>query len=99
MGPFIDVQHPKIKNGETDMVPAALFHSHFIEPLQSFLDTSPGSIAVLVPSIRDIINTQAVFPQGELGLDITKSDPVSISFGSLQSRVHANLATAHTSPS
>ncbi|KAF8073613.1 DNA polymerase alpha/epsilon subunit B-domain-containing protein [Lyophyllum atratum] len=74
-GPFIDVQHPKIKNGETDMVPAGLFRSLFIEPLRAFLDSCPGSIAILVPSVRDIVSQQAVFPQGELGSELTGSDP------------------------
>ncbi|KAG6903250.1 hypothetical protein C0995_000145 [Termitomyces sp. Mi166 len=75
MGPFIDVQHPKIKNGETDMLPAALFRSLFIEPLRTYLDSSPGSIAILIPSIRDLISRQAVYPQGELGLELIASDP------------------------
>ncbi|KAG6910686.1 hypothetical protein DXG01_008730 [Tephrocybe rancida] len=75
MGPFIDVQHPKIKNGETDMLPVGLFRSLFIEPLKSYLDSSPGSIAILVPSIRDLVSRQAVYPQGELGSDLTASDP------------------------
>ncbi|KAG5645477.1 hypothetical protein DXG03_006022 [Asterophora parasitica] len=75
MGPFIDVQHPKIKNGETDMVPAGLFRSLFIKPLQAYLDSCPGSIVVLVPSVRDTISRQAVFPQGEMGSELTSSDP------------------------
>ncbi|KAG6840795.1 hypothetical protein C0991_004267 [Blastosporella zonata] len=75
MGPFIDVQHPKIKNGETDMLPTALFRSLFIEPLKSFLDSSPGSIAIMVPSVRDLVSRQAVYPQGELGPELTASDP------------------------
>ncbi|KNZ81283.1 DNA polymerase alpha subunit B [Termitomyces sp. J132] len=75
MGPFIDVQHPKIKTGETDMLPDALFRSLFIEHLRTYLDSSPGSIAVLVPSIRDLISRQAVYPQGELDPELTASDP------------------------
>ncbi|KAG5639437.1 hypothetical protein H0H81_002308 [Sphagnurus paluster] len=75
IGPFIDVQHPKIKNGETDMVPTGLFRSLFVEPLRLFLDSNPGSIAILVPSIRDIVSSQAVFPQGELSSQLTGSDP------------------------
>ncbi|KAG6868628.1 hypothetical protein C0993_000218 [Termitomyces sp. T159_Od127] len=75
MGPFIDVQHPKIKNGETDMLPDGLFRSLFIEPLKAYLDSSPGSIAILVPSIRDLISRQTVYPQGELDPELTSSDP------------------------
>lgn len=80
MGPFIDVQHPKIKLGETDMLPDALFRSLFIEPLRAYLDSSPGSIAILVPSIRDLISRQTVYPQGELDPELTASDPVRLSF-------------------
>ncbi|KAG6896268.1 hypothetical protein C0992_009391, partial [Termitomyces sp. T32_za158] len=75
MGPFIDVQHPKIKNGETDMLPDALFRSLFIEHLKAYLDSSPGSIAILIPSVRDLISRQTVYPQGELDPELTTSDP------------------------
>ncbi|KAG6844664.1 hypothetical protein H0H87_005032 [Tephrocybe sp. NHM501043] len=75
LGPFIDVQHPKIKNGETDMLPTTLFRSLFIELMRSYLDSSPGSIAILVPSIRDLVSRQAVYPQSELGSELTASDP------------------------
>ncbi|KAF5382643.1 hypothetical protein D9615_002794 [Tricholomella constricta] len=75
IGPFIDVQHPKIKNGETDILPADLFRTLFLQPLRAFLDSCPGNIAVLVPSVRDLISRQAVFPQGELDSELTGSDP------------------------
>ncbi|KAG6836140.1 hypothetical protein H0H93_010973 [Arthromyces matolae] len=75
LGPFIDVQHPKIKTGDIDIPPADLFRSLIIKPLKAYLDANPGSIAILVPSVRDIISTQAVYPQGELGVEYTASDP------------------------
>ncbi|KAF8895265.1 hypothetical protein BD779DRAFT_1668572 [Infundibulicybe gibba] len=54
MGPFVDAEHPKIQSGDTDSTPAHLFQKVFIETIRSFLDSSPGSIALLIPSIRDI---------------------------------------------
>ncbi|RDB17930.1 DNA polymerase alpha subunit B [Hypsizygus marmoreus] len=75
IGPFIDVQHPILKTGEVDATPASLFRSRFIDPLRMFLDSSPGSIALIVPSVRDLISRQAVFPQGELGAELTNADP------------------------
>jgi len=65
-GPFIDVAHPKLKNGDVDTTPSGLFRKQFLEPLRSFLDSSPESIVLILPSIRDLISRQAVFPQSEL---------------------------------
>ncbi|KAG6830016.1 hypothetical protein H0H92_002544 [Tricholoma furcatifolium] len=82
MGPFIDVQHPKIKNGDTDMLPAHLFRSLFIEPLKNVLESSPGSIAILIPSTRDVVSKHAVYPQGY------KAPPVVISSLTIFQRIH-----------
>lgn len=79
IGPFIDAAHPKIKNGDVDLTPAQLFRSQIIAPLRGVLDSCPGSIAVVIPSIRDIISRQAVFPQGELEPDLSGTDAVSLS--------------------
>jgi DNA polymerase alpha subunit B len=40
------------------------------------LDSVPGSIALIVPSVRDLVSDHAVFPQGELSADVTRGDPV-----------------------
>lgn len=76
-GPFIDIAHPKIKNGDADTTPSSLFRKQFLEPLRSFLESSPGSIALILPSVRDVISRQAVFPQSELGPEY-RVDPVSV---------------------
>lgn len=66
IGPFVDSNHPFIRNGDVDQSPASLFHDVFLRGLSDLLDDLPGSIAVIVPSVRDIISDHAVFPQSEL---------------------------------
>jgi len=65
VGPFVDTVHSNIKNGDIDFTPAHLFRSQFTQNLRDFLDLSPGSIVLLVPSIRDIVSDHAAFPQCE----------------------------------
>ncbi|KII90842.1 hypothetical protein PLICRDRAFT_137336 [Plicaturopsis crispa FD-325 SS-3] len=67
IGPFTDVAHPRFKNGDIDNTPTDIFRSQFLDSLRTFLDGAPGSIVLLVPSVRDIISQHAVFPQAEFG--------------------------------
>ncbi|OBZ68666.1 DNA polymerase alpha subunit B [Grifola frondosa] len=69
LGPFVDSAHSLVKNGDIDISPAEIFQQEFLAPLRDFLDSSPGSIALIVPSLRDVISTHAVFPQCELGAE------------------------------
>ncbi|KAI0754917.1 DNA polymerase alpha, subunit B [Daedaleopsis nitida] len=66
VGPFIDTTHPSIKVGDIDATPHDMFRTEFIDRLRDFLDSSPGSIVLLIPSVRDILSDHAVFPQCEL---------------------------------
>ncbi|RPD62451.1 DNA polymerase alpha, subunit B [Lentinus tigrinus ALCF2SS1-7] len=66
VGPFIDATHPSIKIGDVDATPADMFKTEFVDRLRDFLDSSPGSLVLLVPSVRDILSDHAVFPQCEL---------------------------------
>ncbi|KIK69549.1 hypothetical protein GYMLUDRAFT_212131 [Collybiopsis luxurians FD-317 M1] len=75
LGPFVDASHPMIQAGEVDETPLDLFQRIFLQPLRDFLSLSSGSIAVLVPSIRDLISSHAVYPQSELHKLVIKSDP------------------------
>ncbi|KAJ6512102.1 DNA polymerase alpha/epsilon subunit B-domain-containing protein [Mycena vitilis] len=75
LGPFIDSLHPMIKTGDVDSTPLNFFRSRFTDPLRTYLDSVPGSIALLVPSVRDLVSDHAVFPQGELPADLTRKDP------------------------
>jgi DNA polymerase alpha subunit B len=74
-GPFVDANHQKLKIGDVTQTPLELFHDVFLEPLRTLLDAKPGSIALLVPSVRDILSDHAVLPQSELALSLI-DDPV-----------------------
>ncbi|KAJ3474581.1 hypothetical protein NLI96_g12377 [Meripilus lineatus] len=74
IGPFLDCSHPHIKGGLIDSSPSTLFNDLFVERLQGFLDHSPSSIILLVPSVRDILHKYATFPQCELDHDLL-NDP------------------------
>ncbi|KAJ3754976.1 DNA polymerase alpha/epsilon subunit B-domain-containing protein [Lentinula raphanica] len=65
IGPFVSAVHPLIQAGEIDETPLELFHRIFLNPLRNFLSLSPGSIVILVPSVRDLISTHTVYPQCE----------------------------------
>ncbi|KAF7968742.1 hypothetical protein HWV62_29569 [Athelia sp. TMB] len=65
IGPFVDSAHPFVRDGEIDSSPADIFLENFSTQLQAFLDLSPRSLVLLVPSVRDVIHNHAVFPQSE----------------------------------
>ncbi|KAJ7170303.1 DNA polymerase alpha/epsilon subunit B-domain-containing protein [Mycena crocata] len=75
LGPFIDALHPLIKSGHVDSTPLNLFRTRFTDPLRAYLDSAPGSIALIVPSVRDLVSDHAVFPQCELPSSFTRGDP------------------------
>ncbi|KAJ3788328.1 DNA polymerase alpha/epsilon subunit B-domain-containing protein [Lentinula aff. detonsa] len=75
LGPFVDTFHPLIQAGEIDQTPLDLFHRVFLDPIRDFLNLSPGSTVILIPSVRDLISTHAVYPQCEFSRLVTKSDP------------------------
>jgi DNA polymerase alpha subunit B len=77
IGPFVDSTHPSVKNGDVDMTPLAQLRSSILEPLQQLLDVLPGTSALVVPSVRDLVSDHAVFPQADLGANII-DDPVGI---------------------
>ncbi|KAG6336118.1 hypothetical protein ID866_2984 [Astraeus odoratus] len=65
IGPFVDGDHARIAEGDTDKTPNELFAYHFERALQDFLTQSPGSKVLIVPSVRDVISDHNVFPQCE----------------------------------
>ncbi|KAJ7075887.1 DNA polymerase alpha/epsilon subunit B-domain-containing protein [Mycena belliarum] len=75
LGPFIDALHPLIKSGEVDSTPLNLFRTRFADPLSKYLDLVPGSVALIIPSPRDMISNHAVFPQCEFSADAARGDP------------------------
>ncbi|TBU48523.1 DNA polymerase alpha, subunit B [Dichomitus squalens] len=66
VGPFMDASHPSIKIGDVDSTPTETFRTEIVDRLRDFLESSPGSIVLLLPSTRDIVSDHAVFPQPEL---------------------------------
>jgi DNA polymerase alpha subunit B len=72
----VDSFHPKIKIGDLDVSPSNLLQANFVTRLKSFLDTSPGSMVLLVPSVRDLVSDHAAFPQSELSPDLFPVHPV-----------------------
>ncbi|KDQ62190.1 hypothetical protein JAAARDRAFT_189548 [Jaapia argillacea MUCL 33604] len=71
LGPFIDSSHSHVKNGEINKLPTDVFRDRFTESLLQFLDVSPGSLVLILPSIKDIISDHAVFPQCELSQEFS----------------------------
>ncbi|KAF8644527.1 hypothetical protein AX16_008403 [Volvariella volvacea WC 439] len=65
VGPFVDSAHPKFQSGDVESTPTGIFTTKFYQPLRAYLNTNPGGIAILVPSVRDLISDHAVFPQSE----------------------------------
>ncbi|KZT11993.1 DNA polymerase alpha, subunit B [Laetiporus sulphureus 93-53] len=74
LGPFIDAAHPFIKEGEIDVSPYDIFREIVVANLMDFLASSPGSLILIVSSVRDIISDHAVFPQCEMDAEFS-SDP------------------------
>ena len=72
----MDSSHPKIRIGDLDVTPSNLLQANFATRLKNFLDTSPGSMVLLVPSVRDLISNHAAFPQPELSPNIFPVHPV-----------------------
>ncbi|TCD61023.1 DNA-directed DNA polymerase alpha subunit pol12 [Steccherinum ochraceum] len=74
VGPFIDASHPHIKHGDIDAPPETMFRSIFVEQLQEYLDSKEGSLAIVVPNVRDILSDHTVFPQAQLNESLS-NDP------------------------
>ncbi|KAH9042054.1 DNA polymerase alpha subunit B [Lactarius pseudohatsudake] len=75
IGPFVDSNNEKIKTGDTDQAPSELFYNQFTEKLHEFLETSPNSLILIVPSVRDVISNHCVYPQSPLGFADLSVDP------------------------
>ncbi|WWC66502.1 uncharacterized protein I206_100404 [Kwoniella pini CBS 10737] len=66
LGPFVDSQHPSIISGAVTQTPVEIFRHHVSRRLQTVLDASPGTVIILVPSVRDIVSSHMAFPQSML---------------------------------
>ncbi|OCF55338.1 DNA polymerase alpha subunit B [Kwoniella mangroviensis CBS 10435] len=66
LGPFVDAQHPSITSGAVTQTPNEIFRDQVSRRLQDVLDTSPGTVIILVPSVRDVVSHHSAFPQSML---------------------------------
>ena len=76
MGPFLDSNNEKIKAGDVDQTPTELFHTQFIVNIHDFLEASPNSLVLVVPSVRDVISHHYVYPQSALEIPDLSNHPV-----------------------
>ncbi|QDS77128.1 hypothetical protein FKW77_001101 [Venturia effusa] len=73
-GPFVDVEHPKIRDGDIDF-PADfkvqpdqatltdVFRCFISRPLQALVKALPSISIILCPSLRDVMSKHAAWPQ------------------------------------
>lgn len=95
LGPFVDASHPLLKAGDVDETPQELFQRTISPKLTAFLDYSTNTSIILVPSVRDLISHNVVYPQAPLereGLNLHKvsrfkwdKSTVSSEYGTLTS--------------
>jgi hypothetical protein len=78
IGPFLDSNNEKIKTGDADQTAAELFYTQFTENLHDFLEASPDSLVLIVPSVRDMISRHCVYPQAPLDISGLFGDPVGL---------------------
>lgn len=80
LGPFVDSSHQCVREGDVDMSPSEMFEHHFLAPLKAYLNATPGSIALIVPNVRDIISNVASFPQAGFEPNLVSNDDVRAAF-------------------
>ena len=88
VGPFLDSEHPLVASGEFPEFPAGLkinpdkattsdlFRALIGRPLDQLAQALPGLTIIMIPSIRDVINKHAAWPQDKVpkkGLGLPKN--------------------------
>ncbi|KAK4056532.1 DNA-directed DNA polymerase alpha subunit pol12 [Microbotryomycetes sp. JL221] len=63
IGPFIDVDHPLIKQSNLDRMPEEIFKTEISTRIINFLNSSTRSVVILIPHGRDLLNNHVAFPQ------------------------------------
>ena len=76
IGPFVDAEHPQIKQGMTEVGYDDLFHDSILAKLADFHDRQ-GVKIILMPSVRDVQH-EMVIPQTPIKV------PDAVTFESLQ---------------
>ena len=68
-GPFVDVDHSLFKAGAVDEYPEQIFRQQVLLRLTEFSENSPQTRIVLVPSLRDVVASEFIYPQSPLRID------------------------------
>lgn len=66
LGPFVDAQHPLIALGDVDQTPSQIFKAAIASKLSAFVQQSPRTSVILIPSGRDLLSVHTAFPQAPL---------------------------------
>ena len=74
----MDSNNEKIKTGDADQTATELFHTQFTESIHDLLEACPGSLVLIIPSVRDMINHHCVYPQAPLDIPGLSLDPVGL---------------------
>lgn len=66
-GPFVDDQHPRVADGQLDVLFEELYQSAVVEPIRAFVASAEGAgtRVLLLPAVRDA-HHHPVFPQPPL---------------------------------
>ncbi|WVQ97259.1 hypothetical protein IAU59_004370 [Kwoniella sp. CBS 9459] len=70
LGPFVDSNHPAIASGAVSQTPTEIFRDQVSRRLQRILDTSPNTVIILIPSVRDVVSRHMAYPQSMLDKDV-----------------------------
>ncbi|OAV93427.1 hypothetical protein PTTG_01590 [Puccinia triticina 1-1 BBBD Race 1] len=68
LGPFIDANHTLIKTGNITQMPSTIFREKISSRLNKLVASSPRTHVILIPSPRDLLVSQVVYPQAALNM-------------------------------
>lgn len=66
LGPFIDSAHPLVATGAITQMPIDIFREQISARLHRLVESSPSTMIILVPSVRDVVSQHVAFPQAML---------------------------------
>jgi hypothetical protein len=64
MGPFVDAENPLIKEEKVQDLPFQIFNREILQNVKTFLQASPQTKVILIPSLRDIFHDYS-YPQSQ----------------------------------
>jgi DNA polymerase alpha subunit B len=68
-GPFVDVDHSLFKSGNVNDFPEEIFKQQVLLRLSEFSDDNPQTRIILIPSLRDAVASEFIYPQCPLKLE------------------------------